>query len=208
MARDLWAALGLAAHVIQLATIDSAREAVRYILGLAKHLQLKLAVGMWMWWTERNKIREEGQRRPIYLIVKSVECYVGEINQSTAKEPRAVARRNQKWQKPAHELLKVNCDASFRKETGDGGWGCIIRDEEGDLISAGRGKLLHALDSFQAEVVACLQGLQAAIDLGVTRVHMETDAIQVQQNSVEELGTFCDRWVDQGDPRNCTVKLC
>jgi hypothetical protein len=51
MARDLWAALGLmTAHVIQLATIDSARAAVRYILGLAKHLQLKLAVGMWMWW--------------------------------------------------------------------------------------------------------------------------------------------------------------
>jgi hypothetical protein len=77
MARDLWAALGLmTAHVIQLATIDSARAAVRYILGLAKHLQLKLAVGMWMWWSERDKIREEGQRRPIYLMVKSVECYV------------------------------------------------------------------------------------------------------------------------------------
>jgi ribonuclease HI len=37
------------------------------------------------------------------------------------------------------------------------------------------------LDSFQAEVVACQQGLQAAIDLGVTRVHMETDGIQMQQ---------------------------
>jgi hypothetical protein len=79
MARDLWPALGLTAHVIQLATIDSARAAVRYILGLAKHLQLKLAVGMWTWWSERDKIREEGQRRPIYLMVKSVECYVGEI---------------------------------------------------------------------------------------------------------------------------------
>jgi predicted transcriptional regulator len=99
MARDLWAALGLTAHVIQLVTIDSAREAVRYILGLAK---LKLAVGMWMWWSERNKIREEGKRRTIYLIVKSVECYVGEITQFIAKEPRAVARRIQKWQKPAH----------------------------------------------------------------------------------------------------------
>ena len=58
---------------------------------------------------------------------------------------------------------------------------CWLSNSLSTLISAGRGKLLHALDSFEAEVVACLQGLQAGIDLGVTRVHMETDAIQVQQ---------------------------
>ena len=114
------------------------REVVRYILGLSKHLWFKLAVRMWMRWSERNKIREEEQRRPIHLIVKWVECYIGEITQSTAKEPRSIARRIQKWQKLAHGFLKINRDASFRKETGDGGWGYVIRDEEGDLIVEGQ----------------------------------------------------------------------
>ena len=61
------------------------------------------------------------------------------------------------------------------------GWGYIIRDDEGDLISAGRGRFSHILDPFQAEVIACLQGLQAAIDLGISKLHLETDAFQVQQ---------------------------
>lgn len=77
--------------------------------------------------------------------------------------------------------MKINCDASFRRETGDGGWGFIIRDEDGDMISAGRGRLSHILDPFQAEVVACLQGLQAAIDLAISRVHLDTDPVQVKQ---------------------------
>jgi hypothetical protein len=51
--------LGLTAHVIQLATIDSARAAVRYILGLAKHLQLKLAVGMWMWCQKGTRLERK-----------------------------------------------------------------------------------------------------------------------------------------------------
>lgn len=178
---ELWTALGLSAHSDHLVAITSAREVVRYILKLPKRPQLWIALGMWMWWSERNKIREEGKRRPIHLIANMVEGYAGEIILSSAKEPKAAARRIQKWQKPAPSFLKVNCDASFHAESGNGGWGYVIRDEEGDLISAGRGKLLHVLDSFQAEVIVCLQGLQAAIDMGVSRVQLETDAMQVKQ---------------------------
>jgi len=49
------------------------------------------------------------------------------------------------------------------------------------MILVGRGWLSHILDPFQVEVVACLQGLQAAIDLGITKVQLETDAFQVKQ---------------------------
>jgi len=43
------------------------------------------------------------------------------------------------------------------------------------MITAGRGRLSQVLDPFK------LKWLQAAIDLGITRVHLETDALQVQQ---------------------------
>lgn len=56
----------------------------------------------------------------------------------------------------ASGVLKINCDASFKKETGKGGWGFVIRDSDGDVVCAGKGRLSHLMDSFQAEVVACL----------------------------------------------------
>jgi hypothetical protein len=46
-----------------------------------------------------------------------------------------------KWEKPKAETLKTNCDGAYSYETGAGGWGFIIRDEDGDVISAGRGRL-------------------------------------------------------------------
>jgi len=85
------------------------------------------------------------------------------------------------WRKPAEGIVKINCDASFWTVNSAGGWGYIIRDWAGNVISAGRDHLPHLLDAFQAEVVASMQGIQAAIDLGISRVVIETDSLLVQQ---------------------------
>ncbi|KAF8769088.1 hypothetical protein HU200_006942 [Digitaria exilis] len=77
--------------------------------------------------------------------------------------------------------MKINCVASFNEARGDGGWGYVIRDADGDVVSAGRGRLNHVLDSFQAEVIACLQGIQGAAELGAGCAIVETDALQVVQ---------------------------
>jgi ribonuclease HI len=42
------------------------------------------------------------------------------------------------------------------------------------------------LDSFQAEAVACVQGLQIAIDAGIAHVTVETDALLVKQAALSE----------------------
>jgi len=120
----------MSTHRDHLAGVASAREAVRYILELPKLPQLTLVIRMWMWWSERNRIGEDGKRRPDHVIVKLIEGYLGELAQLSAKTARTMPRIIQRWQKPAPNFLKINCDASFRKETGEGGWGFIIRDEE------------------------------------------------------------------------------
>jgi ribonuclease HI len=56
-------------------------------------------------------------------------------------------------------LPKKNCDASFQKNLKSAGWGFVFSDDNGDVIQAARGKLNHVLDVFQAELIACLQGL-------------------------------------------------
>jgi hypothetical protein len=45
---------------------------------------------------------------------------------------------------------------------------------------SGSGRVGYALSAFHAELIACMQGVQAASDLGIGNLIMETDAINVQ----------------------------
>ncbi|KAF8715480.1 hypothetical protein HU200_027134 [Digitaria exilis] len=83
-------------------------------------------------------------------------------------------------------FLKVNCDAAVDQDTGSRGWGFIIRDADGDVVIAGRGRLDHLMDSLHAETIACLQGAQAAADLGIGRLSIETDAMMVRNAILSE----------------------
>lgn len=62
--------------------------------------------------------------------------------------------------------------------------GCIIRDSDGDAVSAGRGRLVplpHLIDPFQAEMIVCLRGIQAAINIGFSKIIIvEIDAMMVK----------------------------
>ena len=91
------------------------------------------------------------------------------------EKPRA------RWSKPLEGVLKLNCDASYFVESNSGNWGFLIRESDGDVILTGRGKVDYLLSAFQAELIACLQGVQAALDLGIGRLIPETDALMIQQ---------------------------
>lgn len=71
------------------------------------------------------------------------------------------------WTKPPVDMLKLNCDASFQPESGSGSWGALIRDSDGDLVLSGGGRMDHVLGPFHAELIACLQGIQMALNLGI-----------------------------------------
>jgi len=63
--------------------------------------------------------RERGYQCRSLLILS--EAYVGVIIQCMSREPRGRVWREKVWQKPVPNFLKVNCDASFHKDTGEGG---------------------------------------------------------------------------------------
>jgi hypothetical protein len=83
-------------------------------------------------------------------------------------------KQKQRWQRPAHEVLKLNTDGAFSSNTGAGGWGYVIRNEEGMVISAGVGSCSFLLDALHAEAVACLKGVQAVGELGISKIQVET----------------------------------
>lgn len=82
-----------------------------------------LLMTIWMWWGERNTIRTGGTQRPAAMIAHVVRMSVA-------------------------ELMKLNCDAAFSPTTHSGGWGFVIRDADGDVLTAGRGRVDFLLDAF------------------------------------------------------------
>jgi hypothetical protein len=89
-------------------------------------------------------------------------------------------KQKQIWQRPAHDVLKLNTDGAFSSNTGAGGWGYVIRNEDGMVINAGAGSCFFLLDAFHAEAVACLKGIQAAGELGISKIQVETYSLMLK----------------------------
>jgi len=77
------------------------------------------------------------------------------------------------------DTLKLNCNAAFLVETHSGSWGVIIRDADGEVVNTGRGRVNHLRNPFHVELIACLQGIQLAVNMGIGHIIVETDAQEV-----------------------------
>ena len=67
-----------------------------------------------------------------------------------------------------------------------GGWGFIIRDDHGMMVLVGAGKANFLLDAFHAELLGCLAGVKAAVQLGISKIVLETNASLVK-SAVESM---------------------
>ena len=94
----------------------------------------------------------------------------------------APVRARERWRKPPPDFVKISCDGSFQQNDRARGWGFVIRDSEGEIISTAFGKLEKVFEPFHAELIACLQALQRAPELELQRVILETDALMVVQS--------------------------
>ncbi|PUZ51215.1 hypothetical protein GQ55_6G163100 [Panicum hallii var. hallii] len=137
-----------------LAGKSSPLEVIHHILQLNGEVQMKLVVLLWHWWNERNRIREGEKRREsqdlIYLIQRNAE----EFLHLGATEKVCISKGIQSWQKPTDDFVKINSDGAFSASTGEGGWGYVIRDGDGEVICARAGNLSHQTNALQAEIRA------------------------------------------------------
>lgn len=90
-------------------------------------------------------------------------------------------RQVQTWKKPRHGEFKINSDGAFDPSSGSGGWGFIIRDDQGMMILAGAGKEEFLLDALHTEVLGGLAGVRAAMQLTMSNIVLEVDAALVKQ---------------------------
>jgi ribonuclease HI len=57
-----------------------------------------------------------------------------------------------------------------------GGWGFIIRDNNGDMLAAGAGNIVYAASALQTEALAAYKGIQYCICIERTCYRKETES--------------------------------
>jgi ribonuclease HI len=61
-------------------------------------------------------------------------------------------------------------DRAFTDFDKDGGWGYVIRDESGGVIQSRSRRVPSAINPMHMELIACIEGVKAAISLGVNNM--------------------------------------
>lgn len=162
----MWNACGLEPIRQQLLACQSPMELLEAVFKLPEDRKLSSICLLWCWWTERNKANHKQSRMMPnefqYIVRRSVE----EWKEFFAKKPSGMQRPVQKWLKPGPDLVKINIDAAFNRETGAGGWGLIARDVDGEVVFAASGSLSHQTEALHAETSALLLAIQLAESQG------------------------------------------
>ena len=77
-----------------------------------------------------------------------------------------------RWIPPQAELLKFNGDGAFKPGEQHGGWGVVVRDDTGQLVSAAAGWAVGLRDAFMAELKALEAAINLASSLGAIRASL------------------------------------
>jgi ribonuclease HI len=64
--------------------------------------------------------------------------------------------------------------------------GVVLRNESGDFLGPAAHFYPSMCDATMAEALACLQAVQLASELGVSKVILETDSLEVQKMVADE----------------------
>lgn len=113
--------------------------------------------------------------------VRSVLRMVHDIQGEGAATGKQVTIQKCRWKPPPPDVLKINCDGSFKPESKLGAWGFVIRNNEGTTILAGARSLGVVHDALLAETMACKHAIEAAEHFGISQVMIETDSSQLKE---------------------------
>ncbi|OQU81930.1 hypothetical protein SORBI_3006G142299 [Sorghum bicolor] len=135
---------------------------------------------MWALWMRRNKKRHDEHLISLQHAVEWVKDIAFDpwnlTHQLRSKEP---TQELQKWRNLAPGWHKVNTDAAFLTDDSCGASACIIRDHQGLFKAAQAQWYVRGLDACTMEAIACRDGLNLARRVGVQKVMLETDCLEL-----------------------------
>ncbi|KAL4625504.1 hypothetical protein ACB092_05G031200 [Castanea dentata] len=161
VAQDVWA--GCSHRSLQKSTTDQGN-----VMQLFEHLIQQLSVDAieiflvqsWLIWNQRNMVPHGAKLQE-----------PGRLNER--------ANSLLSWQPPEGTLYKLNFEAAVFTDMAASSVGVIIWNYNGQVMAALLSKGPTVLDSEEAEILACLQAMEFAIDAGFSELVVEGDNINV-----------------------------
>jgi ribonuclease HI len=80
--------------------------------------------------------------------------------------------------RPGPRIVKLNVDASFHEDSGEGAIGAVLRDYQGKFLAAMMKYLSHVSSVAMAVAIAMKEGLEFAIQRGCNRIVAESDSLE------------------------------
>jgi hypothetical protein len=97
------------------------------------------------------------------------------------------------WLKPPAGWVKLTIDGSFRTEDGTAGVGMVLRDEVGTVIFSACRFLPSCAEAFEAELLACSEGLSLALQYSQLPIIVDSDCarlVAVIQEATQDRSPF------------------
>lgn len=173
-AKEVWRELALERERIQLEKIGSVHAMFDFLWGLDEKKRLHVLAFWWLWWSNRNKLREGEMPLTANDVARRTRSNVLEYLEIFGKP--SDKPKPDKWRPPVEADYKINADGSFVPGQHHAGWGVAVRTADGSLVCARAGRQEHINDAFAAEVIAMSHAIHTAADLGIVRVELETDS--------------------------------
>jgi hypothetical protein len=193
-----WRELGLEDVRMELAMSTSVLHALDIIWKTPVVTRLQIMTLWWLWWSNRNKLREGDITLDAAAVAHQARFYVAEYMEILGKKEKDKTREQTIWTAPDQDVLKFNIDGAFSKGHNHAGWGVVVRDHRGDVVAATAGQSEYVSDAFHAELCAAVQAVRLAEYLGAINVVLETDsqllmlALNRRDANVSPLGLIID----------------
>jgi hypothetical protein len=135
--------------------------------------------GAWAVWSERNFVwHGDGGRTVTQSVRWAVETAVDLRQAGKEKKPKH-CKVSVRWKPPDPGIVKINTDAGYNKDENNGVTGIVVRNHEGVLLRAQGIWHDHAWSATALEAEAVREGVRLAIDMGLHKLVVETDAQEV-----------------------------
>jgi ribonuclease HI len=110
---------------------------------------------------------------PTDQIIRGKQPVVLSSAASTKADTKKILTRA--WSKPPVGWVKLTIDGSYKKENGSAGTGMVLRDDAGAVIFCACRSILSCEEALEAELLACLEGLELGFQHSDLPIIVETD---------------------------------
>jgi hypothetical protein len=124
----------------ELATSTSVESALDIVWGRPTEMRVQILTFWWLWWCNRNKLREGDKTMDAAAIAHHTRCSTLEYMEVLGKKLTDKPQDALKWTPPEQDVLKFNSDGAFTPGSDQASWGVIARDHRGETVIASAGR--------------------------------------------------------------------